>query len=181
MLQPIGTEGSFRWLGPGRCELRLERARRPFTGLRIVIWLRSRAILPSFLIEWLRGRSDLVAFAADLDSRPRIQFELVDRRSPVGQRALARTVQREWQAARLTWGGKDLDLLSPDVGAAQRFLREVSDRQLPTGIDVIRLAVLDHAPQINLTVAHPESLVAAGRGFEAWFRRFGESVAAWAA
>lgn len=147
----------------------------------MVIWLRSRAILPVVLLDLIRGRSDLVAFAAGLSGRPGVQFELVDRRSPVGQRALARTIRLAWSSTRLTWGGKELDLLAPDVDAAQRFLREVGERRLPAGIDVLRLAVLDHAPQLNLTVAHPDSLVAAGRSFETWLRRFGESVASWAA
>jgi hypothetical protein len=181
LLRTIGSEGSFRWLGPGRCELRLERTRRPFTGLRIIIWLRSRALLPTVLLDWLRGRSDLVAFAADLGTSPRVQLELVEPRSSVGQRALRRSAALGWFVTNLTWKGRELTLISPDPAAAERLLRALEDRDLPSEANVVRLAVADRSPQLSLTVARPRVLVAAGRGFERWLLRAGDELASWAA
>ncbi len=181
LLRAVGSEGAFRWLGPGRCELRLKHTRHPFTGLRIVIWLRSRSILPIVLLDRVRGRSDLIAFAADLAVSPRVQLELVDPRSSVGQRALRRSMRSGWSVVDLSWKGKDLKLISPDPTTAERLLRTLDDRYLPVEANVLRLAVADRMPQLSLTVARPQSVLAAGRSFEHWLLRAGDKLASWAA
>src|SRR5713226_778001 len=118
LLRPLGSEGSFRWLGSAGCELRLSRVRRPFRDLRVVIWLEPREMLPIWLINRFRGRRDLFALAADLLSPPTASFELVDATTAVGGRALAKGKAQGWTTDSWTFDGRVLTVAAKDPANA---------------------------------------------------------------
>ena len=176
VLRPIGTEGSFHWLGAGRCELRLSQTRAPFTSFRVIIWLQSRALLPVWLFERWRGRRDVIAFAADLTTRPLVQFEVFDPESSVGKRALQRATSLGWETFQQTIGGESLCVATPNRVSAQRVIRKTIERSPFEGVHILRLAATESSPNLNLTVDRPEALLAMGGRFPNWFGRLANAV-----
>jgi hypothetical protein len=176
LLKPIGSEGSFRWLGSAGCELSLTRLRRPFKSLRVVIWLEPREMLPIWLINRWRGRRDLFAVAADLNKAPTLAFELVRDNTAVGRRALDRARARGWEIGSLEFAGEPLTLAAPQLEAARQAALRV-ERGLPVSPNaVLRVASSTASPNLSVSIGSPGSLRNEGPKFVNWLLTLASAV-----
>lgn len=177
LLRPIGTEGSFRWLGGSGAELRLTETRRPFRGMRAVIWLQPRELLPAAIMGYFQNRRDLLAIAADLIEPPRAELELLDPSAPVGLRALLKAEARGWPRESVRFAERDLTLTAPDLESSRQQLARLAAVGPPPGGILLRLALSPHSPQLSLSLGRPERLDQPNAPFASWLKRLAQAVA----
>jgi len=176
MMRPIGTEGTFKWLGRSGGEMRLSQLRRPFRGILVVVWLQPRAFFPAWLYGRLQNRRDLFAVAADLASPPTVALDLVDPSFPAGQRDLLQALARGWERENLRYAGQPMVLIAPDLKAGRRIAVALEKVRSPGDAGLVRLAVSPTAPHLSATFAQPERLDNPPGRFAAWLTRAAELV-----
>jgi hypothetical protein len=77
----VGGKTTLRWLGSSVVELKIPRAKAPFSEAEVLVVLEPRDVAPLWWIARLRGRRDLLVFRAALQQRPQIQIEAHDPQS----------------------------------------------------------------------------------------------------
>jgi hypothetical protein len=177
LLKPLGTEGSFRWLGSAGCEIRVSHVRRPFKTIQAVVWLEPREMLPVWLVNRWRGRRDLIAVAAELRDPPSVVFELVDPRSTVGRRALGKAAAHGWTSQPRQFESRPMLLAASDVGRAERAITAIASSAPLDEVRLLRLATSDVPPHLSLSIARPDALEKTGDAFATWLSLVADTVA----
>lgn len=170
LLTPLGDEESFRWIGASGAEFRLTNVRRPFASLIAVIWVVPPWYAPARLLARARGQQTILGIAADLTVPPIVELVLANPATAVGRRALRRVPTAAWQRREIPFNGRTFTLLSPDLRAAERVVRAVERGRKRLPAELLRLVIQRDAPQLSISLGHPELLINARPPFARWLQ-----------
>jgi hypothetical protein len=142
---------SLRWMGTTGIFLTMNEASAPFKSVHIRIATEQREAAPLWLLTHLLGRRDMMIVQCDLRRQPRIEYDLLDQRTPAGKQALKRTVPAKWERSTLSSG-----LLAASDGprAAAAALR-VHARVASLAPMLSRLAVRSASPHLEAHLVAP--------------------------
>lgn len=78
-LGSLGGRVAWRWIRSmnSGAEVTIAEARHPFRTLQAAYYLLTREFTPLWVIEWLRGKRDLLSVRADLRTLPEHEFEIL--------------------------------------------------------------------------------------------------------
>jgi hypothetical protein len=162
-LPALGERTTLRWLGSSAVELGIAKAKPPFRRCELVLVLEPRDVPWLWLWSYARGRRDLLIVRAQLNSAPRLEYDLITPGSWSGRSAVAQAAQAKWENATLG----DYHFLAPKASLP------VSSKDAPNLLKsaqkihpvVWRLAVRREFPQIELHIPLPDPKKTDSRNF----------------
>jgi len=122
----LGGTSKIQWFGTTAFRMTTEGANPPFREFSVTVTLRPREMPINWAIGTTQGRRDAALVEAALRKDPRIEFELVDPHTRIGQRR-SRS-KAGWSNVSL--GGRELLLSSDDEHRARRTLESVDSESL---------------------------------------------------
>lgn len=152
-LPRLGEKTTLRWLGTSVVELTLNRAKPPFRQAQVLLVMAPRDVPWLWLMASWSGRRDTLIVRGQLQSPPRLEFEVAAPQSWTGRRAIAVARQQRWgeEAA-----GEHLFLAPraslPVSRPGALALLDGARRSFP---QIWRLAVRRESPQFELHVPLP--------------------------
>ncbi len=100
-LGALGGRVAWKWLRPmsAGAEITVQETRPPYRGLVIGYYLLTREFAPLWLVEWLRGKRDLLSLRADLRTQPTREFDILPLQGKLRKELDEASVQRayHWQ------------------------------------------------------------------------------------
>jgi len=118
----LGGTSQIRWFGTGAFRLATEGANPPFKEFAVTVTLRPREMPINWAIATAQGRRDAALIEAGLRKDPKVEFELVDPGTRIGQKR--RRARADWLAVAVH--GRSL-LLATDNEARVIALLEAID------------------------------------------------------
>jgi hypothetical protein len=163
-LPALGARTTVRWLGTTAVQMVLREPRPPFQEVTLIVFLEPRDVPWTWALSRPRGRRDLLIVRAQLRAPPRVDLEVIDRRSWSGREVLRRLPAGEWSVR---------EPASPGQGAAYHRAPgalaradELLALAAGLGVAVPRLSVRTGTPHLQLHLALPRPGVPA----DAFFR-----------
>ncbi len=114
----LGGTSSVRWFGTTAFRMTTEDARRPFRQVSVTVTLRPREMPINWAIGTAQGRRDAALVEASLRQEPKVEFELVDPATRIGQ--LRKRARSDWSPVSLD--GRALLLATDDESQALRLM-----------------------------------------------------------
>jgi hypothetical protein len=150
----LGERTTLRWLGSSVVELGIGKAKAPFRRFELVVVMEPRDVPWLWLLSHARGRRDLLILRGQLNSVPRLEYEVIKPGSWSARPAQERAEQ-------LLWGNSALGnhrFLAPKASlpvsrAGVPVLLELAENIHPT---ILRLAARREFPQFELHVPLPD-------------------------
>lgn len=98
-LGSLGGRVAWKWLRSmnAGAEVTVQETRHPYRGLVIGYYLLTREFFPLWLVEWLRGKRDLLSLRADLRTQPGREFDIVPLTGKLRKELDAAAAQRPYQ------------------------------------------------------------------------------------
>jgi hypothetical protein len=171
-LPVLGARATVRWLGTTAVQLLLREPRPPFQEVTVIVFLEPRDLPWTWAFARARGRRDLLIVRAQLRDAPRLDLEVVERRSWSGREVLHRLASSEWTARSPEIGGVAVLSRTPAALARADPLAALAAR---TGVAVRRIAVRRGTPHLQLHLDLPGPDVPADALFQA-VRAIGEEA-----
>lgn len=144
-LGSLGGRVAWRWIRSmnSGAEVTIAEARAPFRTLQVTYYLLTREFTPLWLVEYLRGKRDLLAVRADLRTLPEREFDIL----PLGG-ALAKQLAAAGGEP-VQWTELPAGLGLATRGAASKAVQQKAKDFLNTyGPFVERLSVRRRGPQL---------------------------------
>jgi hypothetical protein len=141
----------LRWTGTTGIVLTMSEASAPFKSVEIRIATEQREAAPVWLLTHLLGRRDTMIVSCILRRQPRIEYDLLDQRTPAGKQALKRSVPAKWDKSALAGGL----LAASDGPRAAAVALRVHNRLVSLAPMLSRLAVRSAAPHIEVHLVAP--------------------------
>jgi len=145
-LGALGGRIAWKWLRSMNvgAEVTVQETRPPYRSLVIGYYLLTREFAPLWLIEWLRGKRDLLSLRADLRTQPGREFDIVPFKGKLRQELDKATRQQAHQWIELAGG---LGLAT--VGQPSQALTQRVERFLRSyGPYVERISLRRRAPHV---------------------------------
>lgn len=145
-LGALGGRVAWKWLRSmsAGAEVTVQETRPPYRSLVIGYYLLTREFAPLWLIEWLRGKRDLMSLRADLRTQPTREFDILPIKGQLRKELDGAAGQQPHQWQELS-GGLGLATAGQPSQAllqkAQRFLRTY-------GPYVERVSLRQRAPHV---------------------------------
>jgi len=95
-LPRLGEKTTLRWLGTSVVELSIQKAKAPFRQVQVMLVMTPRDVPWLWLMAAWRGRKDLLIVRGQLQSAPRLEYEVASPQSWTGQRSIAEARSRRW-------------------------------------------------------------------------------------
>jgi hypothetical protein len=124
----LGGTTQIRWIGTTAFRMSIEDASPPFKEFSVTVTLRPREMPINWAIGRAQGRRDAALVEAALRKDPKVEFELADPRTRIGQRR--RLARSDWSTIGL--GGRDLLLAADDQSRVLALLEAVGSANLRT-------------------------------------------------
>ncbi len=155
----LGGTSKIQWFGTTAFRMKTEGANPPFQEFSLTVTLRPREMPINWAIGTAQGRRDAALVEASLRRDPRIEFELVDPRTPIGRRR-SRS-KAGWSNVSL--GGRDFLLSSDD----ERSAREILESKDASTLDPIAALHVTAGKQPGIAASLSVAPGAASRGIAA--------------
>ena len=155
----LGGTSKIQWFGTTAFRMKTEGANPPFQEFSLTVTLRPREMPINWAIGTAQGRRDAALVEASLRRDPRIEFELVDPRTPIGRRR-SRS-KAGWSNVSL--GGRDFLLSSDD----ERSAREILESKDASTLDPIAALHVTAGKQPGIAASVSVAPGAASRGIDA--------------
>jgi hypothetical protein len=97
-LPRLGEKTTFRWLGSSVVEMVIGQPKGPVRRAEVLMVLKPRDVLFTWLYATARGRSDFVIVRLDLARAPRLALELADPTTWTGRMAVAEARGEGWES-----------------------------------------------------------------------------------
>ena len=152
-LPRLGEKTTLRWLGTSVVELSLNRAKPPFRQAQVLLVMAPRDVPWLWLIASWSGRRDTLIVRGQLQSPPRLEYEVAAPQSWTGRRAIAVARQQRWGEE----AAAEHLLLAPRASLPVSRPGAVALLNTARGFfpEVWRLAVRRESPQFELHVPLP--------------------------
>lgn len=153
-LPSIGEKTTLRWMGSSAVQLDIAKAKAPFKRFQLILVMEPRDVPWLWLFYRARGRRDMLILRGQLNSNPRLEYELVEPDSWTGKGALAEAVQARWGSAAI--GAHRFLAPQASLGVSDQngpALLETAQKIHPT---LWRLAVRREYPQFELHIPLPD-------------------------
>jgi hypothetical protein len=149
----VGDRTTVRWLGTTSVEMVIDKAKKPFEQVTLVIFLEPRDVPWIWGPSRLRGRRDTLIFRARLGKPPIADLEALDPASWSGRDARSRTTSERWTVRE---PGKAGDLpLYYKVDGSVAIADALLGLARAAGLTVRRLSVRRSEPHLQLHVDLP--------------------------
>jgi len=168
-LPAIGEKTTLRWLGSSVLQLQIEKAHPPFRRAEVLVVLEPRDVPPLWLLSRLQGRRDMLIVRAELQTLPRMRFELLDRNGWGTKRVEGEVKQQGWQP--IPMSNPTLSLFAPQPVPNVSELLAVAQAQVP----LVRLGVREQNNAVEIQWRLPSNDVSARSVFES-VQRIARSV-----
>lgn len=89
----------IQWLGSSAFQVLADNPPGPFRRLGIMVVLEPREMLVVWIVNWFRGRHDLLVIKGELQREPRWELELFDLATPTGREARRSAEAERWVVA----------------------------------------------------------------------------------
>ncbi len=145
-LGALGGRIAWKWLRSmnAGAEVTVQEARPPYRSLGIGYYLLTREFAPLWLVEWLRGKRDLMSIRADLRTQPVREFDIVPLKGKLRKELDSAAGQQAYQWHELTDGLGLATLVQPSQALIQKV-----ERFLATyGAYVERVSLRRRAPHV---------------------------------
>lgn len=147
----LGGTSKVQWRGSTAFRMTTEGSEPPFRYASVIVALRPREMPINWAWGVAAGRTDVAVFEASLRTSPRLAFEIVDPRTPVGRRR-ARSGSR-W--SRRLVGGRPFLLKAEDAEGAVEFLEGLDSGKALRGVAALEVAAGDEPRIAASLVAVP--------------------------
>ena len=154
-LPRLGEKTTLRWLGTSVVELSIQKAKAPFRQVQVMLVMTPRDVPWLWLMAARRGRKDLLIIRGQLQSAPRLEYEVASPQSWTGQRSIAEARDRRW--GEQVEGDHVFLAPSPSLAVSRPGALELlgSARRIFPG--VWRLALRRETPQFDLHLPLPNA------------------------
>ena len=152
-LPRLGEKTTLRWLGTSVVELSLNRAKPPFRQAQVLLVMAPRDVPWLWLMAAWRGRRDTLIVRGQLQSPPRLEYEVAAPQSWTGSRSIAVAREQRWSEEA---AGEHL-FLAPraSLPVSRPGALALLDGARSLFPQVWRLAVRRESPQFELHVPLP--------------------------
>ena len=174
-LPTLGEKTTLRWLGSSAVELVIAKARSPFRRCELVLVMEPRDVPWLWLLSRTRGRRDMLILRGQLNTAPRLEYEVLAPGSWTGRLAASR-------AALAQWGDEALDgyrFVAPKASlpVSRTNVPKVLESAHKVHPRVWRLAVRREFPQLELHIPLPDPKICDARQFFLALRGLAQQVA----
>lgn len=153
-LPRLGERTTFRWLGTSVVEMVIAHGRKPFHRLETLIVLSPRDVPWLWLASFLQGRRDTLILRAQLNTPPRVDFDLADPTSWTGRMALQQAAGRGWE--KHPYEGAQLAIPPGTLDQASAFLICIRSASQSLAPHYWRLSVHREAPHLEVHIPFPD-------------------------
>jgi hypothetical protein len=164
-LPRLGEKTTLRWLGTSVVELSIQRAKPPFRQVQVLLVMTPRDVPWLWLLSAGRGRKDLLIVRGQLQSAPRLEYEVASPRSWTGQRSIAEARGRRW--GEQVEGDHVFLAPTPSLAVSRQGALELLGAARKAFPGVWRLALRRETPQFELHLPMPAARGEAAEYFEA--------------
>jgi hypothetical protein len=152
-LPMLGEKTTLRWLGSSAVELVIAKARSPFRRCELVLVMEPRDVPWFWLLSRFRGRRDMLIFRGQLNSAPRLEYEVLAPESWTGRSAASRAALAQWGDEAL--GGYHFVAPKASLPVSRTNASNLLESAHKVHPKIWRLAVRREFPQLELHIPMP--------------------------